>query len=210
MAQLSKLPLTIRYCANFLKKTDCLNKDCLYLHYQAEPCDIIDKDDMNTDKTIFLSQHYIAIEIGNIFNEEKRKLLESTKESITFLPTPSTLYTKDIVVSYSKRGEALSFTNGNLFKTSKQSRFNFINSDDSVGASLNTTIDSSIDVPEFICKIINSKLSRYPHFKACDDSFISSDMSSRTNLPQEHPWVEFITSLNRNEDFIDLVKFNSA
>jgi CCR4-NOT transcription complex subunit 4 len=34
---------TTKYCSNFLRGTDCFNKECLYLHYMADSSDILDK-----------------------------------------------------------------------------------------------------------------------------------------------------------------------
>jgi hypothetical protein len=175
-----------------------LNKECLYLHFQADNLDIIDRDDMNTNKSIFLSQHYLAIELGEILQPEMKKFLESTKGNITYFPTPSIIYDKDMVETYS--AQTYSCSKGNLFKTSGRSRFGFNN-----GEELDSTQNDSIEVPDFICNILNKNLSRYSHFKSCDDSFLDQKVFK---FPSSHPWAEFMTSLNG--EFINLAKFNSA
>jgi hypothetical protein len=156
---------------------------------------------MNTDKSIFVSQHYLAIEIGNVFDDQKRKLLEATAGDKTYLPTPSTLYSKELVESYTK--PKLTISNGSLFKTSKRSRFSFINKDSS-----NDTTANSIEVPDFICNILNKELSSYSKFKCCDDSLLSSEKLFN-NCPNDHPWADFVASLS-SDNFINLAKFNSA
>ncbi len=44
-----------RYCTNFLKGNDCINNECLYIHYLADECDIIQRV-------------YILIKINFFFN----------------------------------------------------------------------------------------------------------------------------------------------
>jgi hypothetical protein len=159
---------------------------------------------MNTNKSIFISQQFLAIQLGGVFDPEKRKHLESTYSDLTYLPTPSTVYSKELVESYSKNNKIYNYTNGSLFKTSKRSRFIFI---DNSGSDSVDTIDNSIEVPDFICNILNKGLSRFSKFKACDDSFLSSERLYL--VPNEHPWADFIASLS-SENFINLAKFNSA
>lgn len=43
---------TTKYCSNFLKGLECMNKDCLYLHYLAEACNILKRVRMNLEKFI--------------------------------------------------------------------------------------------------------------------------------------------------------------
>jgi hypothetical protein len=174
---------------------------------------------MNTNKSIFVSQHLIAIELGDIFSESKKEMLLKTKGNLAYLPTPATLYEKDIVENYNSGYSLGSQTNslgklntefptGNLFKTSRRSRF-VSSTDPSV--LLDNTQDTSIEVPHFICNILNSKLSRYSQFKtSSDDSFINYYENNLKRI--EHPWADFISSLGRNETnyFIDIAKFNSA
>lgn len=38
---------TTKYCANFLKSTECHNKDCLYLHSYADENEIVDRVSAN-------------------------------------------------------------------------------------------------------------------------------------------------------------------
>ena len=47
---------TTKYCLNFLKKWECNNKECIYLHKFADEKDIVSKEIMNTNKDIFPQQ----------------------------------------------------------------------------------------------------------------------------------------------------------
>lgn len=38
---------TTKYCSNFLRGTECFNKDCLYLHYYANEDEILDRVSFN-------------------------------------------------------------------------------------------------------------------------------------------------------------------
>jgi hypothetical protein len=154
---------------------------------------------MNTNKSIFVSQHLIAIEMANIYNIEiKTKFLE-TSTNITCLPTPSTIYDKEIVISNKK---TIIENRGYLYKTSKQSRFSFNGLDSSI-----STDDSVIEVPEFVCNILNRKLSKFSLFKNLDDTFLYSD--TLLNFNENHPWAKFILAFkDKDESF--LTKFNSA
>jgi len=58
---------------------------------------------MNTNKSIFLSQHYLAMKIANIFNEQVKSALIAMKSNKSFFPTPASLYEKDIVIERSKQ-----------------------------------------------------------------------------------------------------------
>lgn len=82
-----------------MKKIECTNKDCLFLHKVADPCDIISREDLNGNKNIFMEQQLYAIKIAEVFNVEVRKKLQSAKmycSKICF-PSVTSIYQKDIV-----------------------------------------------------------------------------------------------------------------
>ena len=67
---------TTKYCLNFLKNSECKNKDCIYLHKLASQKDIVSREQMNTDKDIFPQQRLMAIELSQILTNKKyRELL---------------------------------------------------------------------------------------------------------------------------------------
>jgi hypothetical protein len=52
---------------------------------------------MNINKSIFLSQHYLAMKIADVFNEQVKSSLLAMKANKTFFPTPASLYDKEVV-----------------------------------------------------------------------------------------------------------------
>ncbi len=69
---------------------------------------------MNTNKSFFLSQHFLAMKISNIFNEKVKNSLLSTKSNKTFFPVPATLYDKEIVKERFKELKCANEENSNL------------------------------------------------------------------------------------------------
>lgn len=96
---------------------------------------------MNTNKSIFVSQHLIAIELANIYNKDIKIKFLNTGNTITFLPSPATIYDKEIVINNDKLENR-----GYIYKTSDKSRFFDLDS------SIST--NDSVEVPEFICSKI--------------------------------------------------------
>lgn len=92
-----------RYCLKFLKSLECFNKECLYLHYNASSNDILERDDMNGDSSIFLQQQIQAIELADILSEKTKYLLKQMKQNKTILPSPHTIYDKEIVIEEIKK-----------------------------------------------------------------------------------------------------------
>ena len=64
---------TTKYCLNFLKNSECKNKDCIYLHKLANEKDIVSREQMNSDKDIFPQQRLMAIELSEILTNKKYK-----------------------------------------------------------------------------------------------------------------------------------------
>ena len=55
---------TTKYCLNFLRNSNCTNKDCIYLHKLADKRDIVSRDQMNSDKDIFSKIFLSAIDFS--------------------------------------------------------------------------------------------------------------------------------------------------
>lgn len=87
-----------KFCVFYLKGKECTNKECLYLHTEANDCDdIIERDDIN-NKINFKQQQLQAIKIGNIFNfEVRKKIMTSEKILNAILPGVQTIYDNPIV-----------------------------------------------------------------------------------------------------------------
>lgn len=97
---------TTKYCTFFLKNCDCPNKDCLYLHNLADDSDIINRDDMNSNTSIFYEQQLLAMKLADIFNPEVKKKIKTVNKKKCIFPTPDTIYSKDIVLEQSPDYEA--------------------------------------------------------------------------------------------------------
>lgn len=89
-----------KYCSNYLKGIDCLNKDCFYLHKIADREDIINADD---SRFLFQEHHIQAIRISNILDEfNKKKLInEENKTKGNFIfPRISTIFNKPFILEF--------------------------------------------------------------------------------------------------------------
>jgi len=93
---------TTKYCMNFLKKWECKNKDCIYLHKLADEKDIVSREIMNTNKDIFPQQRLMAIELSKILTNEKYHELYKNKNIKTIFPNGFSVYSKDLVSRYIK------------------------------------------------------------------------------------------------------------
>ena len=93
---------TTKYCMNFLKKWECKNKDCIYLHKFADEKDIVSREIMNTNKDIFPQQRLMAIELSKILTNEKYHELYKNKNIKTIFPNGFSVYSKDLVIKYIK------------------------------------------------------------------------------------------------------------
>ena len=93
---------TTKYCLNFLKNSECKNKDCIFLHKFENKKDIISREKMNSDKDIFPQQRLMAIELSKILTNEKYKELYKFKDIKTVFPNGFSVYTKQLVVRYIK------------------------------------------------------------------------------------------------------------
>lgn len=87
---------TTKYCTFFLRHIECTNKECLFLHKWADESDIICREDLNSNKNIFLEQQIYALKIADIYNPEIKKRL-TLKKSKNGLPSPDTIYNKEVV-----------------------------------------------------------------------------------------------------------------
>ena len=91
---------TTKYCLNFLKNSECKNKDCIYLHKLASQKDIVSREQMNTDKDIFPQQRLMAIELSQILTNKKYRELYKFKDIKTVFPNGFNVYKKDLVINY--------------------------------------------------------------------------------------------------------------
>jgi len=89
-----------KYCSNYLKGIDCVNKDCFYLHKIADKDDIINVDD---SRFLFQEHHIQAIKISNLLDENNKKRIlgeESKIKGVFVFPRISTIYNKPFIVEY--------------------------------------------------------------------------------------------------------------
>lgn len=89
-----------KYCSNYLKGVDCVNKDCFYLHKMADKDDIINVDD---SRFLFQEHHIQAIKISNLLDENNKKKILSEENKIKgnfVFPRISSLYSKPFIIEY--------------------------------------------------------------------------------------------------------------
>ena len=223
---------TTKYCSNFLYGTVCMNKDCLYLHSLANDNDIINRDEMNSNKQIFANQHIIAIELSGIFTNKKIEnyLKNEKKNKRTIFPNASNVYNKDIVKEYYERNKdkiikinknkkiySIMGLN-NLYKRQEKSRFDFASN-----ALLNNENDVS-EVPIEISNFISENIKRSILFKKEKDEISDYYFSIKKSNEAEDRWRSLVNTLDmynsfensnnrikkyENENIIVVSKFNS-
>jgi len=91
---------TTKYCLNFLKNSECKNKDCIYLHKLADEKDIVSREQMNSDKDIFPQQRLMAIELSKILTNKKYNELYKLRDIKTVFPNGFSVYKKELVIRY--------------------------------------------------------------------------------------------------------------
>lgn len=95
---------TTKYCSFYLKRMECTNRDCLFLHKKANENDIIKREDLNVNKNIFYEQQLYAIKIADVYNPlVKKRILKATKVSNAIFPTPDQIYQNEIVIQNQPR-----------------------------------------------------------------------------------------------------------
>ena len=94
---------TTKYCLNYLKNNVCHNKYCLYLHERANKNDLISREEMNNNKSLFEDQHILAINLSGILeNDFKEKIKRNLKNINTIFPNILSIFHKDFVKDYLK------------------------------------------------------------------------------------------------------------
>ena len=129
---------TTKYCSFYLKRMECTNKDCLFLHKKANESDIIKREDLNVNKNIFYEQQLFAIKIADIYNPEiKKKLLLGGKNKNTMFPSTDLIYKSDIVIEnepkliVKKNGSNLTTSSINVNNSNSNNINNNINNSNS-------------------------------------------------------------------------------
>lgn len=104
-----------KYCSNYLKGVDCLNKECFYLHKIADKDDIINVDD---SRFLFQEHHIQAIKLSNILDENFRKKIINDEEKIKgnfIFPRISSIFKKPFVLEYlSNQNKKVDELEGNI------------------------------------------------------------------------------------------------
>ncbi len=189
---------------------------------------------MTTNKQIFVSQHFLAMDIANIFHQEKKNKLQAMRVNKNILPSPNISYEKDIVMQReldninNTRNEnlqikkdyfnsSLNFNNSTWsqlqLKLRSSSRFNFILSSYSQC--------DAVEIPEFVTSLISKKLCLSKDDK--DLNLLYENKTLLREYNEHHPWARYIVSnladmqirvgiekLAENEEKIFLNKFKSA
>jgi CCR4-NOT transcription complex subunit 4 len=95
---------TTKYCLNYLKNNVCHNKYCLYLHERANKNDLISREEMNNNKSLFEHQHILAINLSGILEKDfKEKIKNNLENKNTIFPNILSIFNKDFVKEYLKQ-----------------------------------------------------------------------------------------------------------
>ena len=95
---------TTKYCLNYLKNNVCHNKYCLYLHERANKNDLISREEMNNNKSLFEHQHILAINLSGILEKDfKEKIKNNIENKNTIFPNILSIFNKDFVKEYLKQ-----------------------------------------------------------------------------------------------------------
>lgn len=183
---------------------------------------------MNVNKSIFLSQHILAMKIANIFDSEVKAKINQTNHCKTIFPAPFTLYEKEIVLQRMQKMDEnlnsidsfeidLSPCKSPLYKQKETSRFNFV--------SMNLQ-EEPIEIPKFVTYLISKNFSRFSSFRSftkSSDDLSFYDRALIKPYADGNNWAKSIISICNNEKIrinIDrlseksdqkcLRKFNSA
>jgi len=187
---------------------------------------------MNTNKSIFTSQHYLAMRVADIFNPEKKNRLFMTRQVHTVFPSPFTIYSKDIVIDQLRRASEdsatlstnkssldnnLSYHLTPIFRERKTSRFGFC---------ISSNNDEGVRIPSFVSYILAKKCSQLAFYnsynlKGEDPTYL--DKTLIREYSDNNPWAREIIGNCGNEKILIqierlaekeqmniLMKFNSA
>ena len=179
---------TTKYCLNFLKKWECNNKECIYLHKFADEKDIVSKEIMNTNKDIFPQQRLMAIELSKILTNKKYNELYKSKNIKTVFPNGFSVYKKDLVIKYIKEknlGIALNLNYSQLTiekDSIKQKNKNKIeeqekNNEEKNKIKLNSTNGNCIELINDFIKVKNSLNYLYKSAPKSRFNFIKEDQN---------------------------------
>ena len=218
---------TTKYCSNFLRNTVCLNKDCLYLHSIANESDILSRDEMNSNKKIFASQHIMAIELSGILTSQSKKdyLTNTVSKRRTIFPNAYAVYDKEIVHEYIK---SHSDPTTNISTKKKvvtiaglmrdKSRFDFVNEEK----------EKEIDIPDKIIEYITEEFVRSCLFKKEKEELSQYYFAMKPKANEaEDRWTSLLSTLDiyssfenkntssmktisQNDNVILVSKFNSS
>ena len=89
---------TTKYCAFYLKKVACPNKDCVYIHSVPDKSNIISKESSD----FYIEQHKIAVKVSEIGNMRIRELLYKNRNEESVFPNPFTIYFKKSIIAQLK------------------------------------------------------------------------------------------------------------
>jgi len=196
---------TTKYCQFYLKGMECTNKDCVYLHKKARPEDIINRDELNSNKNLFYAQQQYAIKLANIYNiNVKKTLMEfKNKNYIPIFPSPDTIYNNQIVIDNdpkrikSNNNNNNSYNYGikrkNIYINKSKSKDKYRKSSKSIGNKINNNNNNNNNINNIQTQN-NQKLTKIPIPKK---SLISNNNIINNNI---------INNNNSNEKNINCLK----
>eukprot|EP00829_Urostomides_striatus_P008379 TRINITY_DN19218_c0_g1_i1.p2 TRINITY_DN19218_c0_g1~~TRINITY_DN19218_c0_g1_i1.p2 ORF type:complete len:225 (+),score=32.39 TRINITY_DN19218_c0_g1_i1:2-676(+) len=92
------LLLVLQYCSYFLNDENCLNPDCVYLHYYTEDVETVTKEEISGNTTLFMEQqknafHKLGLE-SELLEDFIRSMAPFKSKSTPQFPLPEFIFKK--------------------------------------------------------------------------------------------------------------------
>lgn len=164
---------------------------------------------MNTNKSIFISQHIMAINLADIYNDEKKEKLLLTRLDKTKLPAPWTIFEKDIVLDQGKPKDfnTCGLSQFNSSSTNGLSQFNSSSSSSPVLLNFNSQNNVTAENGKMFRKKDRSRFFSYSKDSTKDNSIVSTNSNNNDSI-EVPDFVSFLVSKNtsRYSFFKKLIK----
>ena len=186
---------TTKYCQYYLSKNKCTKKNCVFLHKKANPEDIINRDDLNSNSNYFFNQQIYAIKLADIYNSKvKQKLLLTKNNNIkTVFPSPYLIYENEIVIENTPKNTKI-----NKFSIQKEEKKNenetLMNTkNDSINIMNINELDTSFSTSNGLTSSLSSG-----SIEAPNNSY-NNNINNKLFISREKSRFDFVNNNNNKE-----------
>ena len=194
---------TTKYCQYYLSKNKCTKKNCVFLHKKANPEDIINRDDLNSNSNYFFNQQLYAIKLADIYNSKVKQKLLSTKNNHikTVFPSPYLIYENEIVIENTPKNTKI-----NKFSIPKEEKKNenetLMNTkNDSINIMNINELDTSSSTSNGLTSSLSSGSIEAPH------NSYNNNINNKLFISREKSRFDFVNNNNNKE--IEIPEFIS-